>query len=110
MSADSHEEIDGVEFEDLQEDSTRIIEKSKYLLGLTQTRIDHLKHELEQRRQEAGDAPAPSSEETERLLQEARERLAALRDRVGRSKDRDRERPPGRDGEPGKPPTPQGGL
>ncbi len=71
------------------EDSTRILDKSRYLLGLTQTRISHLKRELERRRQqteEGGDGP--STEETGRELEGAQAQLRSLQEKLKRSRKR----------------------
>lgn len=78
------------DYDGLSEDSTRILEKSKYLLGITQTRIDNLKQELESRRvhKVAGEDVTPP-EETERELQEARLRLRQLQERLRKSKKSD---------------------
>ena len=69
--------------------STRIIaEKSRYVLGLLQTRISNLKQELQiQKEAEVADSQDDSNLDPDKLLEDARVQVRNLEERLARSKE-----------------------
>ncbi len=86
-------EAENDELPEPEEDSTRIIaEKSGYVLGLLQTRISHLKHELQIRKEvEAADSQDDSNLDTDKLLENARAQVRNMEETLARSKEREAE-------------------